>query len=218
MASLLCFAVCVIVFRLCDVTHAQESSAFRFELRDNERTCFYQEWAEVRLFTFAFKVIRGGNRDVSVSIESPTGGQVFSAAKESEGRVTFETAWGVFTFCFDNKFSTVSHKVVYFELRPPDHASLADEAGRKQPTAPTQLEHSMDVVHDHNEMTKVFQQLYKNQEAEGRAQADALNFKVQFWSSLESGIIVLISLSQVWLLKRFFMSHTKTTANVHAYI
>ena len=60
MASLLCFAVCVIVFRLCDVTHAQESSAFRFELRDNERTCFYQEWAEVRLFTFAFKVIRGG--------------------------------------------------------------------------------------------------------------------------------------------------------------
>ena len=25
MASLLCFAVCVIVFRLCDVTHAQDT-------------------------------------------------------------------------------------------------------------------------------------------------------------------------------------------------
>ena len=213
MTSVLCFVVFVVIFQLCDVTLAHESSAFRFELSDNERTCFYQEWAEVKPFIFAFKVIRGGNRDVDVTIESPSGSEVYRGEKESEARVEFDTSWGLFSFCFDNHFSTVSHKVVYFELRPPDHASLADEAGRKLPTVATQLEHSMDVVHENNEQVKSFQLLYKNEEAEDRAQADDLNFTVLCWSSFESSIVLLVGFGQVWLLKRFFYAQTKAAFN-----
>ena len=170
-----------------------DSIALTFELRDNEKQCFYQDWAEVKTMMFAFRVLRGGNRDVDVSIESPAARDVYSVTKQTNGQTQMETGWGTFTFCFSNEFSAVSHKVVFFELRSIDHDSLADEAGRKRPFVDTQVEHSMEQIHANNENTKTYQNDYRVREAKGKDIADNLNHVVSAWSALEAMIILIIS-------------------------
>ena len=187
-----------------------DSMALSFELNDNEKQCFHQDWQEVKPMTFSFRVLRGGNRDVDVAIESPAARDVYTARRESSGQTQFETGWGSYSFCFSNEFSTVSHKVVYFELRPLDHDSLADEAGRKRPFVDTQVQHSLEEIHTNNENTKKYQTVYKIREAKGRDVADRLNQTVMMWSGLESLIILCLGFGQVWMLKKLFRAKPAT--------
>ena len=58
-----------------------------------------------------------------------------------------QVSHGVYSFCFGNQFSTVTHKQVYFSLHPKRLESLAEEAGNPEPKAHTMLESMMENIH-----------------------------------------------------------------------
>lgn len=181
-----------------------ESSGLTFELPDNEKLCFHEDFEGSRKYIFDFTVLQGGNNDVDATVESPTGAVLYRAVKRSKDRFEFDISWGTYTFCFSNEFSSITHKIVYFELRPEDHVPLAVEGGKRSPTANTQLEESMETIHRYSTDVMAFQKAYRLNEAIGRYQADQLNQTVQWWSLVQSVVILVAGLGEIFVLKRFF--------------
>lgn len=201
---LLCLSSLLFILSLFHQAHAHESWALAFELPDSESMCFYQQFKEAKRMMFSFEVVRGGNSDVDILIESPNGMELYKRTKQQEGEYEFETSWGIFSFCFSNEFSTFTHKVIYFELRPHDHDSLANEAGKKKPSVDTQVEHYMENIHAANSEVVDMQRQYKMDEIRDRSLAEDLNSRVQWWSIGEAFIVVIVGVSQVYMLKTLF--------------
>ena len=192
------------------------SWALAFELLDSDKMCFYHKWKESQSMVFSFEVVRGGNMDIDVLVESPNGDEIMKEVKQTEGRLDFETSFGVFSFCFSNEFSTFSHKVIYFELRPEGHDTLAIEAGKKKPTVDTQVEHSMEQIHSHNSDIMFLQRNYRLDESRGQNVAMDLNARVHWWSLGQALVIICVGFGQVLLLKTLFsvtLSHSSSNGS-----
>merc|ERR1711916_80578 len=87
------------------------------EIRANAEECFYERMASQAKMGLSFQVTDGGNRDVDVSIVDPEDKVVHSENRASEGKYTFVAHQdGIYKFCFSNKISTVTAKVVSFSI------------------------------------------------------------------------------------------------------
>ena len=185
------------------IKHGLSRTSLTFELPDKDLMCFYQSYLGSSRWIFTFKVLKGGKNDVGASLESPNGKILYKENKIKEDKFVFETSVGVYKICFSNEFSTVTHKVVYFELRPEDADSLADGVGQK-PSADTQLEASLESVHQHCVEVGNFQTSYRLDEAKGRHCAEDLNQRVLLWSLGQALVILMAGFGQVYILKTFF--------------
>lgn len=85
-----------------------------FELPDNARECFHEKLSKGAKFMLEFQVVTGGNYDVDLDLQSPSGKILYKEAKKQYDQIE-KTAEedGVYQFCFSNEFSTISHKVIY---------------------------------------------------------------------------------------------------------
>ena len=114
---------------------------------------------------------------------------------------TYET--GEYYFCFSNEFSSFSHKVVYFDFIVGEEEPLTSEIGAHH-TALTQLEAATVRIHETLKLVKDYQVHHRLRESQGRKTADYLNDRVQYWSLGEAIFLVLVGLTQVFILRRFF--------------
>lgn len=75
-------------------------------------------------FFYVWQVFSGGNNDVDVDLMSPSKQIIYSEQRQQYGTHSWKTDMGgEYTFCFSNKFSSVTHKMVYFDF----------QAGNEQP-------------------------------------------------------------------------------------
>ncbi|ESO05884.1 hypothetical protein HELRODRAFT_159966 [Helobdella robusta] len=181
-----------------------QNSGLTIEVPDREEMCFYENFEGSRMYIFEFRVLRGGNYDIDVLVESPSGKEIYNQVRKTNDHIMFQISWGTFKFCFSNQFSTITHKIVYFEIRPEDHKPLAVEGGRKGPSANTQVEESMEVIHSMATKIMEHQMKYRLSEARGRNEADLLNEHVQTYSIIQAVIILVVGLGELFILKMFF--------------
>ncbi|XP_049666881.1 transmembrane emp24 domain-containing protein 1 isoform X1 [Accipiter gentilis] len=88
-----------------------------FVLPAGRRECFYQGAPGNASLEAEYQVIGGAGLDVDFSLESPSGLLLVSESRRSDGAHTVEpTEAGDYKLCFDNSFSTISEKLVFFEL------------------------------------------------------------------------------------------------------
>ncbi|XP_067052501.1 transmembrane emp24 domain-containing protein 1-like isoform X2 [Acropora muricata] len=80
--------------------------------------CFYDELEPNRTLEIEYQVIEGGgDLDISFKIISPRGVMLVKDDKRTDEVHTVTTPHGgVYSFCFDNSFSTVAEKMVYVDL------------------------------------------------------------------------------------------------------
>ncbi len=78
-----------------------------------------------------FEVAEGGFLDIDVRIEGPDGNTVHSGERESNGKYTFAApSEGVYKYCFSNKMSTMTPKIVMFNMEigeAPEEVAEGDE-------------------------------------------------------------------------------------------
>lgn len=93
------------------------ASSLTFELNAHREQCFYEEVkAGVRVLG-SYMVSEGGLMDVDVTVKGPGDKVLFSKEKEGEGRFTFNAETdGEYSFCFSNKMSSVTKKIVSFTI------------------------------------------------------------------------------------------------------
>uniref|UniRef100_A0A4W4EU21 GOLD domain-containing protein n=1 Tax=Electrophorus electricus TaxID=8005 RepID=A0A4W4EU21_ELEEL len=187
-----CSVLCVHLLRVC-------GSELTFELPDNAKQCFYEDITTGTKCTLEFQVVTGGHYDVDCRLEDPDGAVLYKEMKKH--------------FCFSNEFSTFTHKTVYFDFQVGEDPPLFPNENRV--TALTQMESACVSIHEALKSVIDYQTHFRLREAQGRSRAEDLNTRVAFWSIGEAFILLVVSISQVVLLRSFF-SDKKTTTTRHS--
>uniref|UniRef100_A0A8C6SWI2 Transmembrane p24 trafficking protein 7 n=1 Tax=Neogobius melanostomus TaxID=47308 RepID=A0A8C6SWI2_9GOBI len=173
-------------------------SELTFELPDNAKQCFYEDIIMGTKCTLEFQVVTGGHYD---EMKKQYDSFTFTAAKN-----------GTYKFCFSNEFSTFTHKTVYFDFQVGDDPPLFPNENRV--TALTQMESACVSIHEALKSVIDYQTHFRLREAQGRSRAEDLNTRVAFWSIGEAVILLVVSISQVVLLRSFFSDKKTTTTRV----
>ncbi|XP_075798854.1 transmembrane emp24 domain-containing protein 5 isoform X2 [Microtus pennsylvanicus] len=91
-------------------------SDFTFTLPAGQKECFYQPMPLKASLEIEYQVLDGAGLDIDFHLTSPEGRTLVFEQRKSDGVHTVETEVGDYMFCFDNTFSTISEKVIFFEL------------------------------------------------------------------------------------------------------
>ncbi|PNJ55356.1 TMED5 isoform 4 [Pongo abelii] len=91
-------------------------SDFTFTLPAGQKECFYQPMPLKASLEIEYQVLDGAGLDIDFHLASPEGKTLVFEQRKSDGVHTVETEVGDYMFCFDNTFSTISEKVIFFEL------------------------------------------------------------------------------------------------------
>jgi len=175
-----------------------------FELPDNAVQCFYEEVKAGVDCVLEFQVVTGGQYDVDVMLEDPTGKVIYKDVRKQLDSHSYKTeSPGTYKVCFSNEFSTFSHKVVYMDWQT---GKESDNLGRRpqHPGPMGQLDSSAANIADRLRIVDDYQTHHRLREATGRKNAEDLNERVLIWSLGQTVGIVLIAIGQVLLLRSFF--------------
>ncbi|XP_015265933.1 PREDICTED: transmembrane emp24 domain-containing protein 1, partial [Gekko japonicus] len=160
----------------------------------------------------ALEIIGGAGLDVDFSLESPSGVLLVDEYRRSDGLHTVEpTETGDYKLCFDNSFSTISEKLVFFELifdSPQDDEDLNGWAEMAEPEALDikieDIKESIETVKSRLERSIQMQALLRAFEARDRNLQESNLSRVNFWSAVNLSVLLVVSFLQVYLLKSLF--------------
>ncbi|KAM6188717.1 transmembrane emp24 domain-containing protein 1 [Sarcoramphus papa] len=192
-----------------------------FVLPAGRRECFYQGAPGNASLEAEYQVIGGAGLDVDFSLESPSGLLLVSEHRRSDGAHTVEpTEAGDYKLCFDNSFSTISEKLVFFELifdsaQEEEEEEEEEEEGDGWAAAAAQPEDALDVkIEDIKESIETMrsrlersiqmQTLLRAFEARDRNLQESNLGRVNFWSAVNLAVLVVVAFLQVCLLKSLF--------------
>jgi len=151
-----------------------------------------------------FEVAEGGFLDVDFSIVGPSGETIESGDRVTNGKYTFAAAVdGVYTYCFSNKMSTMTPKIVMFSMDVGDQpgATLdADQAGANH----TKLEEMIKELATALRSVKHEQDYMSVRDKVHRTINESTNSRVVLWSFFEAFVLVSMTVGQIYYLKRFF--------------
>ncbi|XP_008764162.1 transmembrane emp24 domain-containing protein 1 isoform X2 [Rattus norvegicus] len=204
-----------------------QDGEFTFLLPAGRKQCFYQsapanasletEYQALLLYpkqrNGIFVVIGGAGLDVDFTLESPQGVLLVSESRKADGVHTVEpTEAGDYRLCFDNSFSTISEKLVFFELIFDSFQDEEEVEGWAEAVEPEEMldvkmediKESIETMRTRLERSIQMLTLLRAFEARDRnLQEDNLE-RVNFWSAANVAVLLLVAVLQVCTLKRFF--------------
>ncbi|KAA3681052.1 p24 family protein beta-1 [Paragonimus westermani] len=146
-------------------------------------------------------------------IYAPDGSTIYSEVKKANGRPKFiANKDGDYKYCFGNKMSSLTPKVVLFDMEiEEDHLksdekddgkkisshSIFLEAHKKLVTMINELSHSVESVKLEMDYVALRTNIHWNINQN-------TNFRVVVWAAFEALLIITMSIGQVFYLKRFF--------------
>lgn len=94
-----------------------KSNGYFITIDAHDEECYFERsLANVRL-GLMFEVIEGGFLDIDVKITGPDNKVIYQGERETNGRYTFATHIdGVYKYCFSNKMSTMTPKIIMFSM------------------------------------------------------------------------------------------------------
>jgi len=182
------------------------SEAFYITVDAHAEECFFDKVKAGSKLGLMFQVAEGGFLDIDVRIEGPDGKNLYEGERESNGKYTFAAHMdGVYRYCFSNKMSTMTPKIVMFTMEILD-AAQEKEAGadgddesshnklenmiKELGTALTSVKHEQDYMNVRDKIHRTIN--------------ESTNSRVVLWSFFEALVLVSMTIGQVYYLKRFF--------------
>ncbi|KAJ7332459.1 hypothetical protein JRQ81_014639 [Phrynocephalus forsythii] len=163
-----------------------------------------------------YQVLDGAGLDVDFLLLSPKHETLVFEQRKSDGVHTVETEEGDYMFCFDNTFSTLSEKVIFFELILDNMGDEEQEDWKKEvkgqilPTNPREpLLESVNSVKARLSKSIHIQTLLRAFEARDRNIQESNFDRVNFWSMVNLAVMVIVSAVQVYMLKSLFEDKRK---------
>ncbi|XP_053247635.1 transmembrane emp24 domain-containing protein 5 [Podarcis raffonei] len=191
-------------------------SDFTFTLPAGRKECFFQSMQKEASLEIEYQVLDGAGLDIDFHLLSPKGEALVFEQRKSDGVHTVETEDGDYMFCFDNTFSTLSDKVIFFELIL-DNMGDEEEDWKNYITGTDLLDMKLeDILESVNSVKSRLsksihiQTLLKAFEARDRNIQESNFDRVNFWSMVNLAIMVVVSAVQVYMLKSLFEDKRKT--------
>lgn len=191
----------------------QSSRAFIIDIDAHGEECFFDRVRSGTKITVTFEVTEGGFLDIDVKITGPDGKVIYNGERESNGRYTFAAHLdGEYKYCFSNRMSTVTPKEVMFSVDiavPPElHPGEPGAAGAPPAAAGEQshekLEEKVNELSLSLTSVKHEQEYMEVRDRVHRSINESTNQRVVLWAFFEALLICVMSIGQVYYLKRFF--------------
>ncbi|XP_029474166.1 transmembrane emp24 domain-containing protein 5 [Rhinatrema bivittatum] len=192
-------------------------SDFTFTLAAGHKECFYQPVRKDASLEIEYQVLDGAGLDINFHLVSPKDEILIYEERRSDGVHTVETEDGDYMFCFDNTFSTISEKVIFFELIL-DHIGEDEQEDWRQYLTGTdildiKLEDILETVNSVKarlSKSVQIQTLLKAFEARDRNIQEINYERVNFWSAVNLVVMVVVSAGQVYMLRSLFEDKRKS--------
>lgn len=172
--------------------------------------CFFEKVTTGTKLGLAFEVAEGGFLDIDIKIYSPDGKIIHEGERESNGRYTFPASMdGVYTYCFSNKMSTMTPKIVMFSMdvgvtEEKTHGETAEGAAEGGDGSNKNMEDMIRELSTALSGVKHEQDYMEVRERIHRSINDNTNSRVVLWSVFEALVLVAMTIGQVYYLKQFF--------------
>eukprot|EP00729_Bicosta_minor_P019622 gene19622-35189_t len=155
----------------------------------------------------SFQVAEGGFLDIDVSIVGPDEKSIYDGERETDGKYTFSAHMdGRYKYCFSNKMSSVTPKLVVFNLNignPKHEQAMEDGKADRVVSMVNELAESLYGIKREQEYMDVREKTHASINL-------STNSRVVYWSFFEAGILVCMTFGQLYYLRRFF----EVTTNV----
>nr|CAG4644290.1 EOG090X0D99 [Lepidurus arcticus] len=196
-------SLCILLLSLC----SHLTQAYFVTVDAHAEECFFDKVTTGTKLGLMFEVAEGGFLDIDVKIISPDGNVIYQGERESNGKYTFAAHMdGVFTYCFSNKMSTMTPKIVMFSMEvgdtPAKDAEISGPEGNG--TSHNKLEEMIKELSSALRSVKHEQDYMEVRERIHRAVNENTNSRVVLWSFFEAFVLVAMTVGQVYYLKRFF--------------
>jgi len=212
------------LFVLNTVTGLEREMTVNVEAGKEE--CFFETVPQGNSLTVEYQVIDGGagqmsELDINFRIINHRGQPIFAEFKKPDGAHTVRAEEvGDYKICFDNKFSYLSSKVVYFEImnvnEDEDYDDLAgifddeeDDREEYYDVQVTDIESQLKKIKDDISKARHLQDQIRVTDLKDRSIAEHNFERVNFMSTFYVIILVISGLCQVLLVRSLFDDKSK---------
>ncbi|XP_071626601.1 transmembrane emp24 domain-containing protein [Temnothorax longispinosus] len=171
--------------------------------------CFFDKVEFGTKMGLTFEIAEGGFLDIDVKIVGPDGRIIYQGEQESSGKYTFAAhTSGLYTYCFSNQKSTMTPKVVMFNMDIDENRKQTeDNAGAEGQDGDANHGKLDDMIKDLSTSlwgVKNEQEYMQVRDRNHRAINESTNFRVVIWAFFEALVLVCVTAGQIFYLKRFF--------------
>ncbi|PCH34725.1 hypothetical protein WOLCODRAFT_139542 [Wolfiporia cocos MD-104 SS10] len=186
------------------------ASALTTAIGANERLCFYADVDKAgEKIGFYFAVQAGGSFDIDFDVKDPSEKVLLDGQRERQGDyVLTANTVGEYAFCFENDMSTLTEKLIDFDIM------VESEPRREPPAKPGQisehtsaLEESIFRLNGMLQNVKRTQKYFHTRENRGFDIVKSTQNRLFWYAVLECAGVVGMAVLQVYVLQMFF---TKT--------
>ncbi|VDN03311.1 unnamed protein product [Thelazia callipaeda] len=188
-----------------------QSASYFINVDANEELCYFDRVTANTKMSLMFEVAEGGFLDIDVKIVGPDKKEIYKGERESSGKYTFAAHMdGAYTYCFGNKMSTMTPKMVMFSMeiaepgqQDPLNQDLDNATGvflaenLKLEEMVRELSSALTSVKHEQEYMEVRERVH-------RSINENTNSRVVLWAVFEALILVSMTVGQIFYLKRFF--------------
>ncbi|XP_046672512.1 transmembrane emp24 domain-containing protein 2-like isoform X1 [Homalodisca vitripennis] len=167
--------------------------------------CFFEKVEIGTKLGLTFEISEGGFLDIDVKIVGPDGKVIYQGERETSGKYTFAAHLpGKYTYCFSNQMSTMTPKVVMFDMEVGDSPKTDVKAEGEETADHTKMEEMIKELTTSLTGVKHEQEYMSVRDRIHRSINESTNSRVVLWSFFEAFVLFTMTMGQVYYLKRFF--------------
>jgi p24 family protein beta-1 len=185
---------------------AADDGGLAVQVGPGRSNCFYEDAPGVGVKMFLhYMVSSGGSMDIDCQITGPDKKLIWSAERGTENRVLFKSrSPGPHAFCFINRMSTVTPKVVSFSVMVGEGDAAGASVGKS--VEKDSLYRSIRRLQEGLGEIEELQQLMRVREQDHRATTEVANTRVVVFCILEIVFIVGMGVGSVVYLRKLFVT------------
>ncbi|KAI0028020.1 emp24/gp25L/p24 family/GOLD-domain-containing protein [Vararia minispora EC-137] len=198
------------VFGLLFFLNQVHASALTTAISPNERLCFFADVDKAgEKIGFYFAVQSGGTFDIDFEVKDPNEKVLLDGQREHQGDYVFTAnTVGEYSFCFENDMSTLTEKLVDFDIM------VESEPRREAPAKPGQISEQTSALEEsifrlNGYLMNIIrtQKYFHTRENRGFSIVKGTQNSLFWYAVLETGAVIGMAVLQVYILQTFF---TKT--------